>query len=211
MIADSTTPAVRAAIARSPVIGVVRTDSSRLAREQAERMIDAGLELIEITFTVPDAVDLTADLLARRSGDGPPWVGMGSATDRRRAERAVAVGADFVVSPNVSRPVAEVVRAAGRFLILGALTPTEIVEASRVGADLVKVYPLPAVGGTRYLETVRGPLGDIDMLAAGGFGVEEIADYRAAGASAFGMPAPLLLDGDRSIERALDLARGERR
>jgi 2-dehydro-3-deoxyphosphogluconate aldolase/(4S)-4-hydroxy-2-oxoglutarate aldolase len=96
---------------------------------------------------------------------------------------------------------------------MGALTATEIVEAHRLGADIVKVFPLPPVGGPRYLRVVRGPLSDIPMLAAGGFTVDEIPAYRAAGASGFGLAAPLLgidgPDGPGSIARALRLARGE--
>jgi 2-dehydro-3-deoxyphosphogluconate aldolase/(4S)-4-hydroxy-2-oxoglutarate aldolase len=97
---------------------------------------------------------------------------------------------------------------------MGALTPTEIVSAVEVGADLVKVYPLPPVGGPAYLSVIRGPLGDVPMLAAGGFGVEEIPAYHQAGAIAFGLAAPLLGVGAgegearRRIERALALARG---
>jgi 2-dehydro-3-deoxyphosphogluconate aldolase/(4S)-4-hydroxy-2-oxoglutarate aldolase len=101
----------------------------------------------------------------------------------------------------------------GLYLILGALTCTEIVEARDLGADIVKVYPLPPVGGAGYLAAVRGPLNDIPMLAAGGFTVEEIPDYRAAGASAFGIGAPLLCDDDEKsrqrIARAVQLARGQ--
>jgi 2-dehydro-3-deoxyphosphogluconate aldolase/(4S)-4-hydroxy-2-oxoglutarate aldolase len=117
------------------------------------------------------------------------------------------------VSPNADPGVAAVATAAGRYLIAGALTCTEIVAARDMGADLVKVYPLPPVGGPAYLATVRQPLGDIPMLAAGGFGVEEIPAYRAAGAVAFGIGQPLIgAGGDEArgrMARALTLARGE--
>ncbi len=138
---------------------------------------------------------------------------MGTVTGGERAERAVAAGAEFLISPNAEAAVAEVARAAGRYLVLGALTPTEIVAAHALGADLVKVYPLPPVGGAVYLATVRQPLGDVPMLAAGGFGVDEIPAYRAAGAVAFGIGAPLLgageAGGGERMARALALARGE--
>jgi 2-dehydro-3-deoxyphosphogluconate aldolase/(4S)-4-hydroxy-2-oxoglutarate aldolase len=98
---------------------------------------------------------------------------------------------------------------------MGALTPTEIVAAHELGADLIKVFPLPPVGGPTYLSVIRGPLGDIPMQAAGGFGVEEIPAYAKAGAIAFGLGAPLLGVGSdeglarQRIARALALARGE--
>ncbi len=205
--------AVAATIASAPVVAVVRTDSREEAAGVATTLIEGGIQLIEITFTVPGATELVRQLLAERGGDGPPWIGMGTVSGRERAESAVAAGAEFVVSPNVDPGVAAVANAAGRYLIVGALTCTEIVAARDMGADLVKVYPLPPVGGPAYLATVRQPLGDIPMLAAGGFGVDEIPAYRAAGAVAFGIGQPLIGAGGEAartrMKRALALARGE--
>ena len=204
---------VAASLTAAPVIGVVRTDSRNEAARQARQFIGGGLQLIEITFSVPEATMLVQELLAERGADGPPWIGMGTVTDADRAAAAIAAGTEFIVSPNTSPAVAAAARRAGTYLVLGALTCSEIVEARRHGADIVKVYPLPPVGGADYLSIVRQPLDDIPMLAAGGFTVEEIPPYRAAGAIAFGIGAPLLgADEDetrRKIARALTLARGE--
>jgi 2-dehydro-3-deoxyphosphogluconate aldolase/(4S)-4-hydroxy-2-oxoglutarate aldolase len=205
---------VAAGVHRSPIIAVVRHRDAAEAARQARLFVAAGLELIEITFTVPRATDLVARLLAERgAAAGPPWIGMGTVTTGERAAAAVTAGAEFLVSPNVEPEVAAAAQRAGLYLVLGALTPTEIVAAQRAGADLIKVYPLPPVGGPRYLEVVRQPLGDVGpMLAGGGFGIEEIPAYRAAGAVAFGIGAPLLGADDeesrRRIARALELARG---
>lgn len=209
-----TRASVAESFVRAPVVGVVRTDSYERAEAIARDLIGGGLELIEITFTVPDGPRLVAALQAARGGaGGPPWIGMGTVTTATRAEQAVAAGSEFIVSPNTSRPVADVARESDRFLVLGALTCTEIVEAQAAGADLVKVYPLPAVGGPAYLSVVRGPLGDVPMLAAGGFGIEEIPTYRAAGAVAYGIGGPLLgataAETAARVGRALALARGE--
>jgi len=204
---------VATSLAEAPVVGVVRTSSRDEALRQAELFMANGIELIEVTFTVPGALDLVGELLAKRHAAGPPWIGMGTVTGLSRAEAAVEAGAEFLVSPNVSSVVAAVARRAGLYLVLGALTCTEIVEARDLGADIVKVYPLPPAGGAVYLATIRGPLGDIPMLAAGGFSVEEIPDYRAAGASAFGLGAPLLGDNEEGtrqrIAHALRLAKGQ--
>jgi 2-dehydro-3-deoxyphosphogluconate aldolase/(4S)-4-hydroxy-2-oxoglutarate aldolase len=166
---------------------------------------------VEITFTVPGATGLVRRLLAER-GDAPHHVGMGTVTGAERAREALAAGAEFLISPNASPEVAAVAREAGVFLVLGSLTPTEIVAARDLGADLVKVFPLPTVGGPAYLRAVRGPLGDIPMLASGGYGPEEIPAYRKAGASAFGIGAPLLARDEaetlRRIAGAVALARG---
>jgi 2-dehydro-3-deoxyphosphogluconate aldolase / (4S)-4-hydroxy-2-oxoglutarate aldolase len=206
---------VALSLRRSPIIGVVRTASREEAVAQARMLAAAGVELVEITFTVPGAAGLLRELLAGRDSDGPPFFGMGTATTAARAREAVEAGSEFLVTPNVNAEVAKEARRAGIFLVMGALTATEIVAAHELGADLVKVYPLPPVGGPAYLQVIRGPLGDIPMLAAGGFGVEDIPAYARAGASAFGLAAPLLGAGPdageahRRVARALALARGQ--
>lgn len=206
---------VALSLRHSPIIGVVRTATREEAVAQARMLAAAGVELVEITFTVPGASSLVRELLAGRSSDGPPFYGMGTATTAARAREAAEAGSEFLVTPNVNAEVAKEARQAGMFLVMGALTPTEIVAAHELGADLIKVYPLPPVGGPAYLQVIRGPLGDIPMLAAGGFGVEEIPAYARAGASAFGLAAPLLGVGPdagearRRVARALALARGE--
>jgi 2-dehydro-3-deoxyphosphogluconate aldolase/(4S)-4-hydroxy-2-oxoglutarate aldolase len=204
---------VAASLEAAPIVGVVRTNSQEEAKRQARLFIAGGLQLIEITFTVPDATDLVRELLAERDHTGPPWIGMGTVTDADRATAARDAGTEFIVSPNTSASVAAIARDAQIYLVLGALTCTEIVRAQDLGAQIVKVYPLPPVGGAQYLATVRGPLDDIPMLAAGGFTVEEIPEYRAVGAVAFGIGSPLLAANDEEtrerIARALSLARGQ--
>jgi 2-dehydro-3-deoxyphosphogluconate aldolase/(4S)-4-hydroxy-2-oxoglutarate aldolase len=204
----ATVPQVKSAVldslTRAPIIGVVRTASTDEARSLAHRLIDGGIQLIEITFTVPEAPALVREL-RRKVGGGPPWIGVGTTTTAERATQGLAAGAAFVVTPNVSPAVASVVRQADALLVMGALTASEIVQARELGADLVKVFPLAPVGGARYLEILRGPLGDIPMLAAGGFLPHEIPAYRKAGAIAFGVAATLLTD----IPQALAWARGE--
>lgn len=201
--------AVLSLLHQKPVVGVVRTHDRAEAARQARTLLDAGLGWVEVTFTVPDAPGLLEELRAHPGvRAGVSALGLGTVTTAARAALAVAVEADFVVTPNVEPEVARIVREGGggrMALVLGALTPSEIVQAHRLGAHLVKVYPLPPVGGASYLATVRGPLEDIPMLAAGGFGIEEIPSYRQAGAAAFGLAAPHLHD----IPRALALARGE--
>ncbi len=194
-------------------MGVVRTPSQQAALEEARELLSGGLELVEITFTVPAATEVVARLLEERGGEGPPWIGMGTVTQERRVQQAVEAGAEFLVSPNVSSTLAATIAESGLYWCAGALTPSEIVAAWELGAHLIKVYPLPPVGGPRYLATVRQPLGDIPMLAAGGFAVDEIPEYRRAGAQAFGLGAPLLGAGTgqvrQRIARALEFARGQ--
>jgi 2-dehydro-3-deoxyphosphogluconate aldolase/(4S)-4-hydroxy-2-oxoglutarate aldolase len=205
--------AVAESLARAPIIAVVRNADRAVAAQQARSFLRHGLEMIEVTFSVPGATDLVRELLDERPSGSPIRIGMGTVTTAARAEAAAAAGGEFLVTPNVSAAVAGVARAHGLFLCMGGLTPTELVAAHELGADLLKVYPLPPVGGPAYLSVVRQPLGDLaPMLAGGGFGVEEIPAYRAAGAVAFGLGAPLLGPDDGAtsgiIRRALALARG---
>jgi 2-dehydro-3-deoxyphosphogluconate aldolase/(4S)-4-hydroxy-2-oxoglutarate aldolase len=207
-------PLVSRSLQRAPIIGVVRTSSREEAARRARVFAASGIELVEITFSVPGASGLLRELLAERRGDGPPFFGMGTVTTAARAREAVAAGAEFLVTPNVSAAVAQEARQANLFFVMGALSATEIVTAHELGADLVKVFPLPPVGGPAYLETVRGPLSDIPMLAAGGFGIDDIPAYARAGAIAFGIGAPLVGGDDgetrQVIARGLELARGSR-
>lgn len=205
--------AVVESLGRAPIVAVVRHSDRAVAAGQARSFMRHGLEMIEVTFTVPGATDLVRELLAERPPGSPIRIGMGTVTTGARAEQAVAAGSEFFVTPNVSADVAGIARARGIYLCMGALTPSELVAAADLGADLLKVYPLPPVGGPAYLSIVRQPLGDLPpMLAGGGFGIEEIPAYRAAGASAFGIGAPLLSTDEastsRNIRRALALARG---
>lgn len=202
--------AVTRSLAEWPLVGVVRTADPVEAERQARLFIAGGIRLIEVTFTVPQAPALVRRLLAER-GEAPHHVGMGTVTGAERARQAVAAGAEFVITPNVSAEAAAVVRENDLYLVVGALTASEIVAARDLGADIVKVFPLPPVGGAAYLAAVRGPLGDVPMLASGGFGPEEIPAYREAGATAFGIGAPLLAADEagtlRRIAGALALAR----
>jgi 2-dehydro-3-deoxyphosphogluconate aldolase/(4S)-4-hydroxy-2-oxoglutarate aldolase len=211
-LAVDTRAEVARSLERAPVIAVVRTPSTEEAGRVARLFLSSGLELVEITFTVPGASRLVRELLAARGAAGPPWIGMGTVTTAARAREAVAAGAEFLVSPNTNPEMAAVAREHGKYLVLGALTATEVVAAHELGSDLVKVWPLPPVGGPAYLSVLRQPLGDIPMLAGGGFGVEEIPAYRAAGAIAFGIGAPLLgatpEESRERIARALTLAHG---
>ena len=204
--------AVAESLARAPIIAVVRHTDRAVAAQQARAFMRHGLEMIEVTFTVPGATELVRELFDERPAGSSIRIGMGTVTTASRAEKAVAAGSEFLVTPNVSAAVAGIARTHGLFLCMGGLTPSELVAAHELGADLLKVYPLPPVGGPAYLSVVRQPLGDLaPMLAGGGFGIEEIAAYRAAGAVAFGLGAPLLSPDDettsRNIRRALALAR----
>src|ERR1044071_1234002 len=136
----SVRPLVSRSVAEAPVMGVIRTTSAEEAARQARLFMAAGLELIEVTYTVPSASRLACELLIARSEGGPPWIEMVTVTSAARAAEAVEAGCEFVVSPNTNPEVARLARQADLYLVLGALTPTEVCTAADLGSDLVKVY-----------------------------------------------------------------------
>ncbi|HZI41968.1 MAG TPA: bifunctional 4-hydroxy-2-oxoglutarate aldolase/2-dehydro-3-deoxy-phosphogluconate aldolase [Gemmatimonadaceae bacterium] len=169
------------------VIPVVRCDASDVAGRVTEVLIDAGLPIAEITFTVPDAVDVIAKL-ARRRG----VIGAGTVTNADQARAAIRAGAEFIVSPGFVPEVIEVAKSAGVTMIAGALTPTEILDARRAGADLIKVFPVQSLGGPSYLRALRGPFPDIPLVPTGGVDLGNVAEFIRAGAAAVGVGSELI-------------------
>jgi 2-dehydro-3-deoxyphosphogluconate aldolase/(4S)-4-hydroxy-2-oxoglutarate aldolase len=169
------------------VIPVVRCDAPDVAIRVTEVLIDAGLPIAEITFTVPNAVDVIAKL-ARRRG----VIGAGTVTTADQAHAAIRAGAEFIVSPGFVAEVIEVAKSAGVTMIPGALTPTEILEAHRAGADLIKVFPVQSLGGAAYIRALRGPFPDLPLVPTGGVDLGNVADFIRAGAVAVGVGSELV-------------------
>lgn len=169
------------------VIPVVRCDSADAAIRVTDVLVDAGLPVAEITFTVPDAVNVIAKL-ARRRG----VIGAGTVTTAEQARAAIRAGAEFIVSPGFVPEVIEVAKAAGVTMIPGALTPTEILNAQRAGADLIKVFPVQSLGGASYVRALRGPFPDIPLVPTGGVDLGNVAEFIRAGAAAVGVGSELI-------------------
>jgi 2-dehydro-3-deoxyphosphogluconate aldolase/(4S)-4-hydroxy-2-oxoglutarate aldolase len=174
---------------------VLRCDSADVALRVADILIEAGLRAIEITMTVPNAIDaITA--LARRAGSSSsrPVIGAGTVIDADAARRAIDAGAQFIVSPGLVPEVIQVARGedAGVAVLPGALTPTEILAAARAGGDLIKVFPVQQVGGPAYIRALRGPFPDIPLVPTGGVDLDNVADHFRAGATAVGVGSELV-------------------
>ena len=188
---------VRRIIEQERLIGIIRVDSAEHAVLAAEAALAAGVSLIEFTWNTPGALGLIERFAAEDT-----VVGVGTITDPDDAESAIASGARFVVTPVATRVVVDACRGRGVVCVCGASTPTEIWNAYRWGADLVKVFPVATLGGAEYLRLVRGPLGHVPLVATGGVTLENMAALLAAGATAVGVTsglfAPdLLARGDR--------------
>ncbi|HEY2375229.1 MAG TPA: bifunctional 4-hydroxy-2-oxoglutarate aldolase/2-dehydro-3-deoxy-phosphogluconate aldolase [Gemmatimonadaceae bacterium] len=173
------------------IIPVIRCDSPDVAVRVTEVLIDAGICVAEITLTVPNAVDAIGRL-ARGNAGRRALIGAGTVTTADEARDAIRAGARFIVSPCLVPEVIEAAIAAGVPVIPGALTPTEILQAVRAGADLVKVFPAQSLGGPAYIKALRGPFPDLPLVPTGGVDIGNVADFLRAGATAVGVGSELV-------------------
>lgn len=167
------------------VIPVVRASSSQEALAATEAIREGGIDVLEVTMTVPGAVSLIEELVAR-CGERA-LIGAGTVLDAETARACILAGARFIVSPTVDEPTIELCRRYGVAVLPGALTPTEVVRAWQAGADLVKVFPCSALGGASYIRALKGPLPQVELVPTGGVNLQNAAEYIRAGAFALGV------------------------
>jgi 2-dehydro-3-deoxyphosphogluconate aldolase / (4S)-4-hydroxy-2-oxoglutarate aldolase len=172
------------------LVPVLRAPSAEIAVAAAQAIEKGGVPIVEVTMTVPGAIDAISELV--KSSQGRVLVGAGTVLDPETARACMLVGAQFVVSPSLNVRTIEVCRRYGVPVIPGALTPTEVVTAWEAGADVVKVFPCSAVGGPKYLAALKGPLPQIDLIPTGGVSLATAADFLAAGAFALGVGGDLV-------------------
>jgi 2-dehydro-3-deoxyphosphogluconate aldolase/(4S)-4-hydroxy-2-oxoglutarate aldolase len=171
------------------IIPVIRAQSADEAAAAIAAIQKGGVSVLEITMTVPGAVELIRDL-ARRATDA--LVGAGTVLDSAAARACIDAGARFVVSPALDVATIETCREAGIAVLPGALTPTEVVTAWNAGADLVKVFPANALGGASYIKSLKAPLPQIALVPTGGVNLQTAKDFIKAGAAALGVGADLV-------------------
>lgn len=197
-------------IAEAGVVAVLRARASQHLAAVAHALVDAGLRVVEVTLTTPDAVTLIKQL-HNDLGDAA-LVGAGTVVTLDEAEACIDAGADFLVSPTTALDVVATARIAGVAAFPGALTPTEILAAQRSGASAVKLFPASLVG-PGYLAQLRGPFPSISIMPTGGIAVADVEPWLRAGAAAVGLGGSLsgaaLADGpDKALRerarRALD-------
>ncbi|GAA2008557.1 hypothetical protein JL107_15660 [Nakamurella flavida] len=171
------------------VVGVIRTTRPDHALTVARGWIRAGVPGVEITLTVPDAESVIAQVAA----EGGARVGAGTVLDPARVASCVAAGAAYIVSPDTcAEVVAEAVRL-GVPVVPGAMTPSEMSTAVRLGAAAVKVFPVAMLGGPAFLHAVLEPMPHLSVVASGGVRVEQVEDYLKAGAAAVCLSKELIL------------------
>jgi 2-dehydro-3-deoxyphosphogluconate aldolase/(4S)-4-hydroxy-2-oxoglutarate aldolase len=172
------------------LIPVVRAESSDLAIRAVAALKAGGLDVLEVTMTVPGAIEVIQGL-AREYGD-ETLIGAGTVLDPETAEACIRAGAKFIVSPALNEETIQFCREHDVAVFPGALTPTEVVRAWKAGADAVKVFPAGAVGGASYLKALKAPLPQIELIPTGGVSLKTAADFIKAGAMALGVGADLV-------------------
>ena len=174
-------------IGREKLIPVIRTDNTDDARKAVEMLVSCGFRIFEITMTVPDATTLIAEL-----NKEDLLIGAGTVLDKSSAERCVESGARFIVSPAFDAETVNFCNERKISVMPGSLTPAEVLSAWNAGADCVKIFPCDALGGAKYLKTLKTLFPHIPMMPTGGVTLESIADFFDAGAFAVGVGTDLV-------------------
>lgn len=177
-------------ITETGILPVIRASSADEAARAIEAVQAGGIDVFEITMTVPGAVQLIKKL-TDESGNGA-LIGAGTVLTLEQARDCIAAGAKFIISPTLNFEIVDYCRKFEIAVMPGALTPTEILAAWTAGADFVKVFPAGSVGGANYIKSLKAPLPNIKIIPTGGVSLATAADFIRAGASALGVGADLL-------------------
>ena len=177
-------------IAEIGVVPVVRASSSREALIAAEAVCQGGIPIVEITMTVPGAVEVIREL--SKSSGAEVLIGAGTVLDPDTARRCLDAGAQFLVSPGLNLPTVELAVREKMLVMAGALTPTEVITAWNAGSDFVKIFPCGQVGGAKYIKALKGPLPQIPLVPTGGVNLNTAAEFIEAGAAALGIGGELV-------------------
>src|SRR5580700_5841817 len=172
------------------IVPVVRTATAEGAIKAVDAIYRGGIRAAEITMTVPGAIK-ALEKLADEFGD-KLVLGAGTVLDPETARICMLAGAEFFVTPALNLKTIEMAKRYSKVIMPGALTPTEVVAAWEAGADFVKVFPCGALGGAKYIKSLKAPLPHIEMVPTGGVSLETTADFLRAGAAAVAVGAELI-------------------
>ncbi len=191
----------------SGIVAVVRAPDPTHLVEVIRALADGGVTVAEVTFTVPNALDVLRQ--ARRELPANILLGAGTVLDPETARAAILAGAEFIVSPTLNLDVIRLCNRYDKVVTPGAFTPTEILTAWEAGADIVKVFPADIVGPA-FFKAMRGPLPQIRLMPTGGVDLNTAADFLKAGACCLGIGGQLVEPkavANRDYQRLRDLAR----
>jgi len=171
------------------IVPAIRVSSSEDAHFAIEAVASGGIPIVEITMTVPGAVELIAHMVQHHK---KTIVGAGTVLDIDVARKCRDAGAEFITAPGLDPEIVEFAVSANVAAVPGGLTPTEVVRAWKAGADFVKVFPCAGVGGDRYIKALKTALPQIPLIAAGGVNQQTAANLIVAGADAIGVGTELI-------------------
>jgi len=177
-------------IERVGLIPVLRARNAAQAHSVVRAMMAGGVTVVEVTMTVPGAIDLLKEL--KTEYGSRLLLGSGTVTTAAEAQATINAGAEFVVSPSLHPEVIQTTKTSGKLSIPGALTPTEVITAWRTGADYVKIFPCSAMGGAGYLKSLLAPFPFLKLIPTGGVTLETAASFIKAGARALGVGSDLV-------------------
>src|SRR5437870_5316240 len=189
------------------IVAVVRSADSQQLVEVCRALADGGVSVVEITMTVPDALDVVRQV--RQALGDRLLLGAGTILDPETARAALLAGAEYLVAPTVNLDVIRLCQRYDKLVMPGAFTPTEILTAWEAGADIVKVFPADVVGPA-FFKALRGPLPHIRLMPTGGVDLKTAAEFLKAGACCLGIGGQLVEPkaiAERNFDRIRDLAR----
>lgn len=168
---------------------MIRARSTELAQAAARAVAAGGVSVVEITMTVPGAIELIASLTKSENG---VLIGAGTVLDAETAQRCLDAGAQFLVSPGFDAETVALAAREGIVMMAGALTPTEVIDAWKAGVDFVKIFPCGNVGGPSYIKALKAALPQIPMVPTGGVNLTTAAAFLEAGSSALGIGGDMI-------------------
>jgi 2-dehydro-3-deoxyphosphogluconate aldolase/(4S)-4-hydroxy-2-oxoglutarate aldolase len=193
-------------VLQTGIVAILRVPTSDQLANVARALLEGGIDVIEVTFTVPNALEILAAV--KKDLGGRALLGMGTVLDPESARAALLAGAEFIVSPSLNLDVIRLCHRYDKVVMPGAFTPTEILAAWEAGAEIVKVFPSDSVG-PGYLKALRGPFPQIRLMPTGGVNLETLPAFIKAGACAVGVGSSLVdpqAIRDGNFTRLRDLA-----
>ena len=172
------------------IIPVLRARSAMEALGVVEALVAGGISVVEVTMTVPGAIEVLKKL--KHTYGSKLLLGSGTVTDAAECVATIEAGAEFVVSPSLHLDVIRETKARTKVSLPGALTPTEVITAYRAGADFIKIFPCSAMGGASYLKSLKAPFPFLRLVPTGGVTLNTAASFLEAGAAALGVGADLV-------------------
>ncbi len=176
-------------ISDTGIVAVVRAENPEQALKIAKAVKAGGMEAIEITMTVPGAIDVIKELVSNYSSD-EMLIGAGSVLDAETARACLLAGAEYIVGPALDEETIKLCNSYQKIVMPGAMSVTEVVKAMRAGADVVKIFPA-TLFGPKIIKAIKGPLPQAPLLPTGGVSLDNVADWIKAGSFAVGVGSAL--------------------